>query len=161
MKRFIRLPGARICGAFLAGMLLVAAAVLVFNLYGPPHQSWAEDNGLGPACRCPVWGRTQFRILLPISPAVFALIQLAKTRVITLFDDPFFRQFFGDQLRIPSTGSAAGMGSVHRVLRRVHPDQRACGQRADTIEVTPASRNEPYTARLVGSDHDLIWRYEN
>ena len=54
MKGFIRLPGARILGAFLAGMLLVAAAVFVYNLYGLPHQSWAEDNGLNAlaAARC-------------------------------------------------------------------------------------------------------------
>lgn len=74
-----------------------------------------------------------------------------------MFDDPFFRQFFGDQLRIPSQpevrrgmGSGFIVSSDGYILTNEHVVSGA-----DTIEVTLASRNEPYTARLVGSDHDL------
>ncbi|VFU18467.1 putative serine protease HtrA [anaerobic digester metagenome] len=163
MKRFIRLPGARICGAFLAGMLLVAAAVLVFNLYGPPHQSWAEDNGLSALAAAPLPGLgadTIPDIVANVSPAVVRIdttVQRNARSYNPLFDDPFFRQFFGDQLRIPSQpevqrgmGSGFIVSSDGYILTNEHVVSGA-----DTIEVTLASRNEPYTARLVGSDHDL------
>ena len=106
MKGFIQLPGARICGAFLAGMLLVAAAVFAFNLYGPPHQSWAEDNGLSALAAAPLPGLgpdTIPDIVANVSPAVVRIDTTVQRNVRSynpLFDDPFFRH--GDQLRIPS-----------------------------------------------------------
>ncbi len=163
MKGFIQLPGARICGAFLAGMLLVAAAVFAFNLYGPPHQSWAEDNGLSALAAAPLPGLgpdTIPDIVANVSPAVVRIDTTVQRNVRSynpLFDDPFFRQFFGDQLRIPSQpevkrgmGSGFIVSSDGYILTNEHVVSGA-----DTIEVTLSNRNEPYTARLVGSDHDL------
>ena len=134
MKGFIRLPGARILGAFLAGMLLVAAAVFVYNLYGLPHQSWAEDNGLNALAAAPLPGLgadTIPDIVANVSPAVVRIdttVQRNARSYNPLFDDPFSRHFFGDQLLIPSQpevkrGWVPGSSCV---LRRLHSDQRAC-----------------------------------
>ena len=163
MKGFIRLPGARILGAFLAGMLLVAAAVFVYNLYGLPHQSWAEDNGLNALAAAPLPGLgpdTIPDIVARVSPAVVRIDTIVKSNTRSynpLFDDPFFRHFFGDQLLIPSQpevkrgmGSGFIVSSDGYILTNEHVISGA-----DTIEVTLATRSEPYQARLVGSDHDL------
>jgi len=163
MKGFIRLPGARILGAFLAGMHLVAAAVFVYNLYGLPHQSWAEDNGLNALAAAPLPGLgpdTIPDIVARVSPAVVRIDTIVKSNTRSynpLFDDPFFRHFFGDQLLIPSQpevkrgmGSGFIVSSDGYILTNEHVISGA-----DTIEVTLATRSEPYQARLVGSDHDL------
>ena len=114
MKRFVRLPGARICGAFLAGMLLVAAAVLVFNLYGPPHQSWAEDNGLSALAAAPLPGLgadTIPDIVANVSPAVVRIdttVQRNARSYNPLFDAPFSGNFSATSCVFPLNRKCGG-----------------------------------------------------
>lgn len=164
MKRIIQIPSARILGAFLAGALLVAAAIFAFNLNGLPHLSWAaDDSGQGVLAAAPLPGLgpdTIPNIVSNVSPAVVRIdtaVQQKARKQNPLFNDPFFREFFSDQLRVPSQPEIArGMGSGFIVssdgyiLTNEHVISGA-----DTIEVTLSSRDQPYPARLVGSDHDL------
>jgi Do/DeqQ family serine protease len=163
MKRLIHFPGAWVLGPFLAGAVLVAAAIFAFNFYGPPHQSWAQDSGQGTLASAPLPGLgadTIPDIVSNVSPAVVRIdttFQNNAKGINPFFNDPFFREFFGDQLPVPSQSEVKrGMGSGFIVssdgyiLTNEHVVSGA-----DNIEVTLSSREQPYTARLVGSDHDL------
>lgn len=163
MNRFLRSPYAKTAGAFLAGVLAVAAVLALAGvLHGVPGLSRsgaaaiadaqaAELPGLGP--------NTIADIVSRVGPAVVRIDTTVQGEryVDPFFNDPFFRHFFGDQFRIPmQSEERRGLGSGFIVS----PDGYILTNEhviagADRIEVTVAGRDKPYQARKVGADHDL------
>ncbi|NPV73525.1 MAG: trypsin-like serine protease [Pelotomaculum sp.] len=163
MNRFLRSPYAKTAGAFLAGVLAVAAVLALAGvLHGVPGLSRsgaaaiadaqaAELPGLGP--------NTIADIVSRVGPAVVRIDTTVQGEryVDPFFNDPFFRHFFGDQFRIPmQSEERRGLGSGFIVS----PDGYILTNEhviagANRIEVTVAGRDKPYQARKVGADHDL------
>ncbi|MFC5449504.1 S1C family serine protease [Paenibacillus aestuarii] len=106
-------------------------------------------------------------------PAIVKVESLVKTKQSTrggnsLFDDPFFRQFFGDNgggSAAPNQGQgdsgdgdlqAAGMGTgfifekTGYILTNEHVIDGA-----DQVQVTVQGTDKPYTAKVLGTSYDL------
>jgi len=99
------------------------------------------------------------------SPAVVKIETYSRSRARSgnsLFDDPFFRQFFGDFYRIPSDGgggeqlvpSGLGSGFFFDKEGYILTNQHVIGG-ADKITVTVIGYDEPFEAELLGSSYDL------
>jgi len=99
------------------------------------------------------------------SPAVVKIETYVRSRARsgnTLFDDPFFRQFFGDYYRIPSDDggsqrlvpSGLGSGFFFDKEGYILTNQHVVGG-ADKIMVTVLGYEEPFEAELLGSSYDL------
>lgn len=102
------------------------------------------------------------------SPAVVKIETYAKVRANnggnSLFNDPFFRQFFGDNY--PGTQapeqekggdlqqSGIGTGFFFEADGHILTNQHVVGQ-ADEIKVTVQGYDKPFTAKLLGSSYDL------
>ncbi|HOV79245.1 MAG TPA: trypsin-like peptidase domain-containing protein [Bacillota bacterium] len=164
MSKFYRSPSAKIIGAFLAGMLVVAA---IFFAGGPnwrPHFTWAENAGEASAQTVPLPGigpDTIPDIVSKVGPAVVRInttVQSSgRSRFDPFFNDPFFRQFFGDQFRVPSvpeTSHGLGSGFIVSADGYILTNEHVIAG-ADQIEVTVAGHDQPYPARKVGSDYEL------
>ncbi|MBC8080133.1 MAG: trypsin-like peptidase domain-containing protein, partial [Gorillibacterium sp.] len=79
----------------------------------------------------------------------------------SLYDDPFFRQFFGDDNSEESPNKskepqASGMGSgfIFEKSGYILTNQHVV-EGADTIKVYVEGKDEPYTAELLGNSSDL------
>jgi len=161
MYKFKPAPAAKTFAAFLAGVLLVVAVAVAGGFHNLPHLTWANENnpgevsgslpGLGPD--------TIPDIVARVSPAVVRIdtTEQVSTSLDPFFNDPFFRQFFGYQFRVPeqpkvSTGLGSGfiVSADGYILTNEHVISSA-----DKIEVTLAGRSESYPARKIGADHDL------
>jgi serine protease Do len=158
MRDFFTSPRVKLISAFLVGALVVVAALFAGGWNGLPRITWPEQAGQAIAA-------TPGPDVIPnivdsVSPAV---VRIDTTTVQSggqldpFFNDPFFRQFFGNQFGSPSQQrESKGMGSGFIVstdgyiLTNEHVISGA-----DSIEVTVSSREKPYPAQLVGSDHDL------
>ncbi|NMA52671.1 MAG: PDZ domain-containing protein [Peptococcaceae bacterium] len=152
MKEYLNKPGVKTTLGILTGALVVALVFFAGSMYGLPQISWQEEAGqavagtLGPDV-IP-------NIVAGTSPAV---VRIDTTIVYSnndpFFNDPFFRQFFGDQ---PYTRKSDGMGSGFIVSADgyILTNQHVI-EGATSIEVTLTSSEKPYAARLVGSDKDL------
>ncbi|MHA7965637.1 S1C family serine protease [Paenibacillus sp. CAU 1782] len=104
------------------------------------------------------------------SPAVVKIETYAKTQTSSssggssLFDDPFFRQFFGNDApstRTPSTGNegqlqqtGVGTGFFFDSTGYILTNQHVVGD-ADEIRVTVQGYDKPLTAKLLGNSYDL------
>ncbi|RJE89001.1 PDZ domain-containing protein [Paenibacillus sp. 1011MAR3C5] len=102
------------------------------------------------------------------SPAVVKIETYAKVRTNnggnSLFNDPFFRQFFGDNYpgtQAPSEEqngdmqqSGIGTGFFFEADGHILTNQHVVGQ-ADEIRVTVQGYDKPFTAKLLGSSYDL------
>lgn len=164
MSKFYRLPWLKILGAFLAGMLVVAAVSFAGNSNWLSHLTWAEDSANTAVQSVPLPGLgpdTIPDIVTRVSPAV---VRINTTTQVSgqsqwdpFFNDPFFRQFFGDNWRVPRGPEVSkGLGSGFIVT----PDGYILTNEhvvsgVDQIDVTVAGRDKPYPARKVGADHDL------
>ncbi|ANE48568.1 hypothetical protein SY83_22325 [Paenibacillus swuensis] len=85
----------------------------------------------------------------------------------SLLDDPFFRQFFGDdfgggqggETEQPGTGelqpAGLGTGFIFDKTGYILTNQHVVGENPDEIKVTLEGRKEPYTAKLLGSSYEL------
>jgi len=102
------------------------------------------------------------------SPAVVKIETYTKVRQNSggnsLFNDPFFRQFFGDnypgtQAPTEEKGgelqqSGIGTGFFFEADGHILTNQHVVGQ-ADEIRVTVQGYEKPFTAKLLGSSYDL------
>ncbi|REK74534.1 trypsin-like peptidase domain-containing protein [Paenibacillus paeoniae] len=102
------------------------------------------------------------------SPAVIKIETYAKARTNnggnSLFNDPFFRQFFGDNYpgtQAPSEEkggelqqSGIGTGFFFEADGYILTNQHVVGQ-ADEIRVTVQGYDKPFKAKLLGSSYDL------
>jgi len=100
------------------------------------------------------------------SPAVVKIETYVRSRVRSgnsLFDDPFFRQFFGDSYRIPSDNggdeeqlrpNGLGSGFFFDKEGYILTNQHVVGG-ADKIMVTVIGYDEPFEAELLGNDFNL------
>lgn len=164
MNRFFRFPAAKVLGAFLAGILVVVAVLVAGNFHGLPHLSWADETNPGSVQTAPLPGLgpdTIPDIVSRVSPAVVKINTTEQvdrgSQLDPFSNDPFFRQFFGDQFRVPSQPEIShGLGSGFIVSEDgyILTNEHVISS-ADKIEVTMAGRDKPYPASKVGSDHDL------
>lgn len=155
MKEFLRLPRVRIIGSFLLGAIVVATVFLASS-YGLPKLTFPDKAGQAYASM-PDPGNIP-DIAANASPAVVRIdttVVQENSQYDAYFNDPFFRQFFGN--RIPSQPQESrGMGSgfVISADGYILTNEHVVGG-ASSIQVTVSNREKPYDARLVGSDAEL------
>ncbi|MCL6634232.1 MAG: trypsin-like peptidase domain-containing protein [Peptococcaceae bacterium] len=164
MRKFFQSSAAKTSCAFLAGVLLVLAVLLAGSFHGLPHLTWADESNPGAVQGAPLPGLgpdTIPDIVSRVSPAVVRINTVVKrnggSQLDPFFNDPFFRRFFGDQFSMPSQPEVSrglGSGFIVSADGYILTNEHVISG-ADEIEVTLAGREEPYRARLVGSDHDL------
>jgi Trypsin-like serine proteases, typically periplasmic, contain C-terminal PDZ domain len=175
--------------AFLAGILLTGSLMFAsdrLNLFTGSDQTLAQSPSAGdaasnaasgsPAAGASAGGTVSnaidtvrpnniAKIVELSSPAVVKIETYVKTRTRSgnsLFDDPFFRQFFGDSYRIPSDEgdsqqlrpSGLGSGFFFDKEGYILTNQHVVGG-ADKITVTVIGYDEPFEAELLGSSYDL------
>lgn len=163
MKDAVTIPRSKIIAALLAVALVAAAVAMAGSYYGLPHLSWAEQANPGEAAATlPGLGPDTIPdIVSSVSPAVVRIDTTAQNssgnNLDPFFNDPFFRQFFGDQFRVPSqprVSRGLGSGFIVSTDGYILTNEHVISG-ADEIKVTLAGREEPYPARKVGADHDL------
>ena len=96
-------------------------------------------------------------IVKKTSPAVVKIETEVQTKqqYNPFFDDPFFREFFGDQFRSqPETRQGLGSGFIISKDGYIVTNNHVIDQ-ASKIKVYLSSRKEPYEAKLIGSDAQL------
>jgi Do/DeqQ family serine protease len=160
-------------------MYLLVAVLLAFSL-GLAASGWilylnglpaaASPAGQAPAPAAPV-AFLQPNSLPGLGPnAIADLVERVGPAVVTIetfvetrrrqqdpfFNDPFFRQFFGETPFSPGPQAQRGMGSGFIISREgyILTNQHVV-QGTTRIEVRMAGREEVYEAKLVGSDYDL------
>lgn len=160
---FKSLPKTKIIIAFLAVALVVAAVAYAGSYHGLPRLSWANETNPGEVSN-PLPGigpDTIPDIVSRVSPAVVRIDTTeqssAGSNLDPFFNDPFFRQFFGNQSLVPSqprVSRGLGSGFIVSADGYILTNEHVING-ADEIEVTLAGQDKPYPARKVGSDKDL------
>ncbi|MEG3072172.1 MAG: trypsin-like peptidase domain-containing protein [Candidatus Syntrophopropionicum ammoniitolerans] len=162
MLKIPNTPVVKVGGAFLAGMLVVVLFSLFCGLNGLPSVTWADESS------STVMQNAQMQVVSPNNiPDMVSMVGPAVVRIDTtttgvsqldpFFNDPFFRQFFGDQFGIPSQQQEShGLGSGFiistdgYILTNEHVIEGV-----NQIEVNLSNTDKPYPARLVGADKEL------
>lgn len=141
----------------IAGALVVAAAVHL-NLWAadsPKNAKLSLNVDSAPIVRDAKIGTSYAGVVKKAAPSV---VNIYTTRIVRMMNpfqnDPFFRQFFGDQFTRPqsrrenSLGSGVVVSSDGYILTANHVVNGA-----DEIKVALGdNENKKYTARLVGTD---------
>ncbi len=138
--------------AFTGGIIFATGGHLAnpkMAAFGLPQQA-SELPGVGP--------NTIADIVDKKGPAVVKIETMVTTTVQRnpFFNDPFFRDFFGDQFGRPMSRVQKGLGSGFIVssdgyiLTNEHVIEGA-----QDIQVTLVGRSKPVPARVVGSDREL------
>ncbi|OPY58175.1 MAG: putative serine protease HtrA [Pelotomaculum sp. PtaU1.Bin035] len=162
MKKFKLLPGLKIVAPIMVGVLLVVGVAVAGSLHGLPHLTWADETnpgnvtgslpGLGPD--------TIPDIVSKVSPAVVKINtteQVGGENLDPFFNDPFFKQFFGNQYRVqpqPKVSQGLGSGFIVSSDGYILTNEHVIDG-ADEISVTLAGRDGSYPAKKIGADHDL------
>ncbi|NPV89336.1 MAG: PDZ domain-containing protein [Firmicutes bacterium] len=148
--------------AFLLGGALVAAGIIpagFFNLKPGAPEPPPSSSTTAPA-------QTPAVVIGPLnvadtvaqaSPAVVNINTINETRVVDpFFDDPFFREFFGNPRVRPQTQVNYGIGTGFLITPEGHiVTNEHVVKSASTIEVTVNGMDKPLPAIVVGSDHEL------
>jgi len=159
---FKSLPRGKTIIAFLAVALVVAAVACAGSYRGLPDLSWAEETNEGEVFNSlpGIGPDTIPDIVSSVSPAVVRIDtteQSSGNNVDPFFNDPFFRQFFGNQNLVPSqprVSRGLGSGFIVSTDGYILTNEHVISG-ADEIEVTLAGHDKPYPAQKIGSDHDL------
>jgi Do/DeqQ family serine protease len=163
MFKLFRAPTVKICGAFLAGMLVVAVLAFAAGLQGIPHLTWADENSSGTAVGTQLPGLGPDTIPDMVSRVGPAVVRINTTTISagsqydSFFNDPFFRQFFGDEFGAPSQPQEShglGSGFIVSADGYVLTNEHVIGG-VSQIEVTLSNAEKSYPASLVGSDKEL------
>jgi serine protease Do len=153
-----------VLGAFLAGIVFAGGIIFASSNYWMDKvqannaksgvQTAGSDAGSLPG----VGSSTIAEIVDKTGPAVVKIETYAstKSRSNTYFDDPFYRQFFGQFDNTPEQKVQQGIGSGFiisadgYILTNEHVISNA-----QEIQVNVADINKPLTARVIGSDEEL------
>lgn len=161
--RFFKLPAVKI-GAFLAVVLVVAAVAFAGGPQGWLPLSWADDDNPGVLLQAaPLPGLGPDTISDMVAVAGPAVVRINTTTISQssqydrFLNDPFFRQFFGNQLELPSRPQEShglGSGFIVSADGYILTNEHVISG-VSQIEVTLSSREKPYPARKVGADSEL------
>lgn len=143
--------------AFIAGVCFAGGCLLVQDVTRGGNHT-ANENSVARAELPGVEPGTIAAIVEDAGPAVVKVDTLTPVRnphLDPFFNDPFFRQFFGriapqEQQYEPGLGSGFLISSDGYILTNEHVISSAT-----EIKVTVSGFNEPFKARVVGSDYDL------
>jgi Do/DeqQ family serine protease len=138
---------------FASGRLLLNPSLASINNTKAPDADPTSQQQVLPG----VGPNTIAEIVEKAAPAVVKIETLvtATDRWDPFFNDPFFREFFGEQF-LPRTRVQQGLGSGFLIS----PDGYILTNEhvianAQQIQVTLVGRTKPVSARVVGKDHDL------
>lgn len=169
--------------SFLAGMLVVGGLMYTADVRnwftgGTAVEAGAGNKTQGATVSQPTGGSSSESALVAArpdniaqlfetaSPAVVKIETYTKTQTrsgSSLLDDPFFRQFFGNDnpSRTPSTQNdqqlqqtGIGTGFFFDATGYILTNQHVIGE-ADEIRVTVQGYDKPFTAKLLGNSYDL------
>jgi Do/DeqQ family serine protease len=153
-----------VLAAFLLGGVLVAEGIVPVRLDSLNFNSLVSNplssTAPGPAqtTTVAVGPLSISDTVAQASPAVVNINTTIETKVQVdpFFDDPFFREFFGNQRARPQTQVNHGIGTGFII----NPDgyivtNEHVVETASSIEVTVSGVDKPLPARVVGSDHEL------
>ena len=148
-----------ILGALIAGSAFAGGMMMASGHAGaqPPGSSGRPAGRCPRAAPCPALGpRYHCRHGGRAGPAVVRIDTTATTQVNNpLFNDPFFRQFFGQNSQ-PQTQTQQALGSGFLISADGYllTNQHVIDG-AKTIKVTMMGQSQPVDAKVVGSDKDL------
>ncbi|MGQ9532913.1 MAG: S1C family serine protease [Desulfotomaculales bacterium] len=146
--------------AFVAALVFTGTNLLLGAALGPAKTAVQGDATITKAGASPpgVGPETIADIVDRAGPAVVkidTLVVSPDTRWDPFFNDPFFREFFGQQL-VPRQRLEPGLGSGFIISEDgyILTNEHVIDQ-AREIKVTVKGFEQPFPARVVGADYDL------
>lgn len=146
---------------FIIMALVIGGITLIaFNysdVWSKPQEteSFALQNETPPTPKVVIMGPTNIADMVEkVSPAVVNIETSVSSSNDHLFNDPFFKHFFGDSY-LPKTNIKQGIGTGFIISEDgyVVTNQHVI-DKADTITVNMGT-NEKYNAKVVGQDYEL------
>ena len=147
--------GILIIAAFVIGVLVTGAAFYLLPI--GPSTATSPPGSAGPAN--PAGGTAIPDIVDKAGPAVVLIQTTVESReryYDPFFNDPFFRQFFGNRAPLETPRYAKGMGSGFIISKDgyILTNEHVING-ASKIEVVMSGRDKPVPAKLVGADFEL------